>query len=139
MTRSVLGVVLALFAVAGCAQQIPGAASPDPVVMQEIAACDTATDRAVTAGLAWLSDIEINGDAAAGPDTEPFYNLPQACRHDPSGAWSEFVVRTHDTFEPLTIQGQFAQRQFLIEACTRNNTSPFMELTVEAQAVCAGG
>lgn len=137
MTRSLFA-VLALFVVAGCSQQVPGAASPDPVVMQEIAACESATDDAVTAGLAWLGDLEIQGADASGPDTVPFTALGQACRGNPD-AWSNFIIRTHAGFEPVTVMGQFAAREFLTFMCTQNNTSPDMQLTTEARRVCAGG
>lgn len=147
------GLALGALVAAGCAAAPADPVSPapqaapsvDPAAVENIdaeRACADARDAAVLEGLRWLSDIETSsydGSEIDTPDQAIFRSLPQQCPADPAGAYSDFMVRTYQGFEPITPIGQAARREFLNRGCGESNPFGLAELTAEARRVCTGG
>lgn len=127
----VAALALALLA-AGCAA---GPAEGD----YDHPTCVAARDSAVLEGLRWLSDLELSGGQAPGPDSAVFSRLGGNCSTDPEGAYSDFLVRTHTGFVPAAPAGEVARRTFLNTGCGESGPFPLEQLTDDARRVCTGG
>lgn len=129
---------LALTALTGCAQQLPGTPVANEPARLAHVQCVRATNDAVVTVKTWLSGIDTFGTPQI--DSAPFRAMRVACDAEFVPAYSDFLARIHTEFAPVTVVGRASIRQFMNDMC-RNDTGVGVkvdQLTDAAQKACRG-
>lgn len=129
---------LALTALAGCAQQVPGTPQANEPARLAHIACARSVNDAVGSVKTFLTGVEAFANQPL--DAAPLRAMRAACNNEFVPAYSDFLVRVRHEYTPSTVMGRIGQNTFMTGMC--RNDSPVGvkvdQLSEAAQKACRG-